>query len=240
MLGTAIANRLAREGAVVMVASRQLSKAQSWVDRQETDAKSYVPLQLDLSDNESINSCFESIRQCFSIPTIVIANASNREGLDTPFNQLTHDTFGQLFGVDVAGHVLLLRQIVAHLNAKASIVFLSSVYGQVGVDHRIYPKGIAPTPVQYSGTKSASLGVTRWLASYWGAREVRVNAVVAGGVKNVYRQTDEFFNAYSDKTMLRRMAEPDEIASAVAFLASDESSYVTGQCLVVDGGFTGW
>ncbi len=104
----------------------------------------------------------------------------------------------------------------------------------------IYPPGMASTPVQYAAVKGAALGLTRWLAAFWGARAVRVNAVVAGGIASGERQPEEFVRAYSRKTMLGRMASADEIASAVAFLASQEASYVTGECLVVDGGFSAW
>jgi NAD(P)-dependent dehydrogenase (short-subunit alcohol dehydrogenase family) len=97
-----------------------------------------------------------------------------------------------------------------------------------------------PTPVQYAAVKAAAEGATRWLAAMWGERGVRVNALVPGGVASTQRQSEEFVKRYSEKTMLRRMATAEEVASAAAFLASDEASYITGQCLVVDGGLTAW
>jgi NAD(P)-dependent dehydrogenase (short-subunit alcohol dehydrogenase family) len=99
---------------------------------------------------------------------------------------------------------------------------------------------MTPTPVQYSAVKAAAEGATRWLAAAWGERGVRVNALVAGGVASKQRQSSEFVKRYSEKTMLCRMALADEVASAAAFLASDEASYITGHCLVVDGGLTAW
>src|SRR5262249_14356983 len=122
----------------------------------------------------------------------------------------------------------------------ASFVLMSSIYGVVGVDHGIYPEGMAHTPVTYAAAKGATISMCRWLAALWGVRGVRVNAVIAGGVRSAQRQNEEFVRNYSSKTMLGRMAMPDEIANAVAFLASEESAYITGQCLAVDGGFTAW
>jgi NAD(P)-dependent dehydrogenase (short-subunit alcohol dehydrogenase family) len=241
LLGSAISTRLAAERATVIVTSRELSKAKHWCDQNQNADGKYIPAQLDLSEDKSIRDCLDNIVEQAGVPTIVVANASLRDGLALPFERITHDSFTKLFEVDIGGHVLLLRNSVERLAGKsASFVFLSSIYGEVGVDHSLYPEGMPPAPVQYAAVKAAALGTTRWLAALWGARGVRVNAVISGGVSSPGRQPEEFVKNYSAKTMLRRMASPEEVASAAAFLASDESSYVTGQCLVVDGGLTAW
>jgi NAD(P)-dependent dehydrogenase (short-subunit alcohol dehydrogenase family) len=225
----------------VAVASRNFAKAKLCAEQGEKTSGKYIPVRLDLADEQSICDCLDEVVNQAGVPTIIVANASLREGLGVPFEKITHDSFTNLFEVDIAGHVLLLRRSVDRLTGQpASIVFLSSIYGQAGVDHSIYPEGMAPTPVQYSAVKAAVQGATRWLAAVWGERGVRVNALVAGGVVSEQRQPKEFVKKYSEKTMLRRMASAEEVASAAAFLASDEASYITGQCLVVDGGLTAW
>jgi len=241
LLGTAIATRLAAEEAIVAVASRNLAKANLWVDERKGTGGQYLPVQLDLADQSSIRNCLDRLVEQAGVPSVVVANASLREGVNLPFGSITHDSFVKLLSVDIAGHVLLLQQNVERLAGQpASMVFLSSIYARAGVDHSIYPEGMAPTPVQYAAVKAAAEGATRWLAAAWGRRGVRVNALVAGGIASPQRQPAEFVKRYSEKTMLGRMASVEEVANAVAFLASDEASYITGHCLVVDGGLTAW
>lgn len=243
LLGGAIVHRLVVEGARVAIASRHIDKSKSWIEANGGDnAGQLIPVELDLADEASIRAAWEHLVREAALPTILIANASRREGLARPISELSHSDFSRLFEVDVAGHFLCARYLVEHTppGVNASVVFLSSVYALLGVDHRIYPHGMAPTPPQYASAKSGMIGLTKYLAALWGDRQVRINAVLAGGVRAANRQPDEFVHNYASKTMLRRMAAPDEIASAVTFLASDESSYITGECLKVDGGLAAW
>lgn len=241
LLGTAIATRLAAEEVTVAVASRDLAKAILWVEERKGAIDRYLPVQLNLADEPSIRDCLDHIVEKAGTPSIVVANASLREGLNSPFEGITHDSFTKLFAVDIAGHVLLLRQCVDRLAGQpASVIFLSSIYAHAGVDKSIYPEGMSSTPVQYAAVKAAAEGVTRWMAAAWGRKGVRVNALVAGGISSEEKQPKEFVKRYSEKTMLGRMASAEEVANVAAFLASDEASYITGQCVVADGGLTAW
>ena len=126
---------------------------------------------------------------------------------------------------------------------KGSIINIASIYGVVAPDQRIYQGAILQerrinTPLVYSTSKAAVVGLTRYLASYLAQSGIRVNAVTPGGVYS--GQNEAFVRNYSERCPMGRMANPEEIFSAVYFLASDASSYITGHNLIVDGGWTIW
>jgi NAD(P)-dependent dehydrogenase (short-subunit alcohol dehydrogenase family) len=114
----------------------------------------------------------------------------------------------------------------------------------IAPDQRIYrlpnmPENLQPVkPVSYSVVKSALIGLTRYLATYWAGRGIRVNAICPGGVGN--GQPEEFVTKLTSLIPMGRMARPDEYQGAILFLCSDASSYMTGATLVVDGGRTCW
>jgi len=243
LIGGAIARRFAAEGATVAVASRQKKKALNWIESVGNESASrLVPVELDLASAASIRDAIEHLGATIGWPDVVIANASRREDLSRPMNELMHADFGRLFETDVGGHYLCARHWAESLREghKASLIFLSSIYAEAGVDHSLYSPAMSPAPPQYAAVKAGVDGLVRYLAALWGSRGVRVNAVVAGGVRSAARQPEDFAARYARKTMLGRMAEPEEIAGVVAFLASDDATYITGECLKVDGGFCAW
>jgi NAD(P)-dependent dehydrogenase (short-subunit alcohol dehydrogenase family) len=119
---------------------------------------------------------------------------------------------------------------------SGSIVNFSSIYGIQAPDFSVYDQTEMTSPVEYSIIKAGILNFTRYLASYLGQDEIRVNSVSPGGVFN--DQDQRFIENYEREVPLGRMAEPHEISGAIVYLLSDAASYVTGHNLVVDGGWT--
>lgn len=117
-----------------------------------------------------------------------------------------------------------------------SLINFGSIYGLLGNDFTVYEGTSMTSAMAYSAIKGGIINLTRYLASYFGKYNVRVNSLCPGGVFN--NQNELFVKNYSNKTPLKRMAKPEEIASACLFLVSDASSYVSGHALVVDGGWT--
>ena len=123
---------------------------------------------------------------------------------------------------------------------NGSIVNISSIYGIVGPDQRIYGKSKLNSPPSYSAVKSGIVNLTKYFASYWAGKNVRVNTLTPGGVQDASYQSSQFIKKYSEKTILGRMAKNDDYDGAILFLISDASSYMTGSNLIVDGGWTAW
>lgn len=124
-----------------------------------------------------------------------------------------------------------------------SIIQTASIYGVMAPDQRIYENSFymgrqINTPAIYATSKAGVIGLTKYLASYWAKRGIRVNTLSPGGTES--GQNDEFVHRYSSRVPMNRMAKADEMVGALLYLASDASSYVTGQNIVVDGGLECW
>jgi NAD(P)-dependent dehydrogenase (short-subunit alcohol dehydrogenase family) len=135
-------------------------------------------------------------------------------------------------------HFFLSQQVLKQMRKQnfGSIVNISSIYGVVGNDFTIYEGTNMVQPAAYSAIKGGLINFTRYLASYYGRYNIRVNCVSPGGIFD--HQPESFVTAYEKKVPLKRMGRSDDIAPAVSFLLSDEAKYITGQNLVVDGGWT--
>lgn len=160
------------------------------------------------------------------------------------FEDYPLDQWNAALGVNLTGMFLITQACVKPMLAqgkKGSIINICSTYGLNGPDQRIYikeGKRVAFKPVYYTVTKAGVLGFTKYLSAYYAGTEIRVNALTPGGVFNNHEEY--FVKNYSAKTILGRMARKDEMNGALLFLASDASSYMTGNNLVVDGGWTAW
>ncbi len=162
------------------------------------------------------------------------------------FEDFQLETWREIMSVNVDALFLLAKHVGRHMvqnKIKGSIIQTGSVYGVVAPDQRIYEGSRyldrqISSPAVYSASKAAVVGLTSYLASYWGAQGIRVNTLTPGGIES--GQNDIFKNKYSARVPLNRMGQADELLGALIFLASESSSYVTGQNLIVDGGLTVW
>lgn len=162
------------------------------------------------------------------------------------FEEYSLDTWRDILSVNLDG-VMLVDQVIGSYMAShqksGAIVHTASIYGIQAPDQRIYEGsnylgGSINTPAVYSASKGAVISLTKYLATYWADKGVRVNCITPGGVES--GQNEIFKRKYSDRVPLGRMAQAKEIADGVMFLLSQRSSYITGHNLIVDGGFSIW
>lgn len=141
--------------------------------------------------------------------------------------------------VNLTSAFLLAKHVHNRLDQSgmASVIFLSSIYGSLGPDWSLYDNTSMGNPLAYGASKGGLQQLMRYLATLW-APSVRVNCVSPGGIQ--HGQTEDFIRRYEQRTPMRRMATPEDIAGPVIFLASDAARYVTGQNILVDGGWSAW
>ena len=211
-----------------------------------------VAIECDVSSPPLIAAAMARVLGEFGDINILVNNAATKgrsvEAFMAPFEDYRLDVWREIMAVNLDG-MFLMAQAVGKRWVEAgqrggSIIMTSSIYGIVGPDFRIYEgaenyahQAIA-SPAVYSASKAGVIWLTRYLATYWGPKGIRVNALVPGGVAS--GQNSAFKRAYADRVPLRSMADAGDMCGAVIWLASYASDYVTGQTIVVDGGLTAW
>jgi NAD(P)-dependent dehydrogenase (short-subunit alcohol dehydrogenase family) len=252
LLGRQFCTTLAEAGARVAVVDINEKAAGGVVDELMGAGYKAMSVRTDISDPESVAAMARKTLESFKSLDILVNSAAldpkfdqeniGKQGANA-FEDFPLEAWNQALGVNLTGMFLCSQAASKAMLAqgKGAIINICSTYGLVGPDQRIYEReGQPPSfkPVTYTVTKAGVLGLTKYLATYYAGKNIRVNALTPGGV---YVDHDEtFVKAYSARTVMGRMAERTEMNGALLFLASDASSYMTGSNLVVDGGWTAW
>lgn len=239
-LGSALARGLAEAGASVILSSRDEGRAREAIKAlPRGEGAEHFPLVLDHMEQETLPAAFERALQ-FADKVDVLLN-NGHEALGADWTNVTAEQFTQHLA-NATGYFELARlvrnQAVAS-NHSASIIMLGSMYGIVGSYPDAYEGICNASPIAYHTLKGGIVHMTRHLAVYWAADRVRVNCLSPGPFP---RDTAPaaMVERLKQKSPMKRMGQPHELKGAVVFLASDASSYVTGQNLLVDGGWTAW
>ena len=246
ILGTRMARALVTHGARVAVVDRDAGRAEAVVAALGAGAVRSHAYAADITDRAALESLRDAVEGDLGPVEVLVNNAAAKSvNFFEPFERFPLEDWEEVMRVNLTGAMLACQVLGAPMaeRGRGSIINTLSIYSIVAPDQRIYEGSLYEgrainTPVVYSASKAALWGLTKYLAAYWGHRGVRVNAVTPGGVFS--GQNETFVARYSARVPLGRMAERDEIVGAVVFLASDASSYITGQNIVVDGGLTVW
>lgn len=200
----------------------------------------------DVTDPRSVRAAADRVAATWGVADVLFNNAATKsENFFAPFEDFPLEDWNAVMAVNLTGAMLCSQAFGAPMaqRGRGAIVNTLSIYGIVAPDQRIYEGSEYQgrpinTPAIYCASKAGLWGLSQYLASYWGGKGVRVNAVTPGGIFS--GQNDTFVRHYSQRVPLGRMASRDDIVNAMVFLASDASSYLNGHNLVVDGGWTVW
>jgi gluconate 5-dehydrogenase len=236
-LGGAMARGLAEAGARVIVGSRDAGRGAAAAAA--LPGSSHLSVVLDHMEPRTIERGWQWVVEHAGRVDVLVNNG--HEALGADWRTVTHEEFVRQMG-NAAGYFELARRVrdlAVSRGAPASIILVGSMYGVVGSYPEAYA-GICPaSPVAYHALKGGIVHLARHLAVYWAADGVRVNCLSPGPFPPP-RVDRRLVERLSGKSPMRRMGRPYELKGAVVFLASDASSYVTGQNLLVDGGWTAW
>jgi NAD(P)-dependent dehydrogenase (short-subunit alcohol dehydrogenase family) len=226
-IGFAAAKRLVAEGAFVFISGRRQSELDSAV---AAIGRNVVGIQGDVSKLADLDRLFAAVREQKGKIDVLFANAGIAE--PTVLGEISEELFDRHFDINVKGALFTVQKALPLLRDGSSIILSSSVVGSKGFPGRSV----------YSATKAALRSFARTWTSDLKARKIRVNVVSPGGIdtpglQGLNRQSSDGLSAqFRDRVPLGRIGQPEDIASAVAFLASDDASYIAGTELFVDGG----
>lgn len=252
LLGKQFSRALGEAGAGVVVADIDLEGAQKHTNQLINDDIQAMALQVDITDPDSVDKLVTSCVDRFGRLDILVNSAALDPKFDpenitaqssNAFETYPLEAWKNAIDVNLTGTFLVTQACAKQMLAQnyGVVINICSTYGLAGPDQRLYERPDRSQqykPVYYTVTKAGILGFTRYLATYYASKPIRVNALTPGGI---YNQHDEaFVEKYAARTVLGRMAHMDEMNGAIVFLASEASSYMTGSNLVVDGGWTAW
>ncbi len=255
-IGAELVKEFYRRDSKVAVVSRSVSpeRVEKVLGAELANSGRIFARAVDIQNKHDINAFLDELEKKWGTPDVLVNNA----GLDTqpsappevsgPFEEFPEEVFREVVNVNLVGTFLMTQAVgrrMVNAGKGGSIINIGSIYGMVSPVQDIYAykkekTGVAfIKPVAYSAAKSGVYNLTRYCATYWGKKGIRVNTFTPSGV---FRDTQdkEFQTNYCNRMPIGRMAQADEYNGAIIFLASDASKYMTGSNLIMDGGWTAW
>ena len=228
LLGSAIIEKLIEDGAFVIN-----------LDINHKTNESLSNIECDITNQESVDNSLNLIINKYEKIDGLVNNAYPRtQDWGNKFEDIKLDSWKKNIDWQLNSYFYMSQQVAVQMakQKSGSIINIASIYGVIGPDFTVYDGTNMTMPAGYAAIKGGLINLTRYMASYFGPHKVRVNTVSPGGIFD--NQNISFVENYEKKVPLRRMGLPEDITPSVSFLLSDESKYITGQNLIVDGGWT--
>jgi gluconate 5-dehydrogenase len=242
-LGFAIGGALAQAGASVLIAGRDAAKSEAAAARIRADGGEARAVKMDVTNTRSVERALAGAGALDILVNNAIAPPPGLPNPVSPRRARFPEDADWKGGLDVTlgATFRLIRSAVPRLRrGKGSIINIATMYALVSPDHRVYGTSGEDSPAYYGAGKAGMLQLTRYYARLLGPEGIRVNALSPGPFPSAAVKAGQpaLMRRLAAKTALGRLGEPDELMGAVVFLSGDASSYLTGQNLVVDGGWT--
>lgn len=245
LLASEHAKALANYGATVILADVNLEKCKQAAEKLSIENINVSAKHCDVTSINSWQQLLADTLKEFGKVDILINNAgftnqSRSANYDATFENFPLEDWNAIMNVNLNGTFLGCQVIGKQMlqQGKGSIVNMASLYGVVSPNHNIYPGTGITQPVAYSVSKHGVIGLTKYVATLWASKGVRVNALTPGGIYNEHKGL--FLERFGQLNPIGRMSDKSELQGAIVYLASDASSHVVGHNLIVDGGWTAW
>jgi len=236
-LASSMVEDLTKVKAKVVLLVKDLNKAYSLCEKIDLP-KTHV-FEVDISSKQSIENCFLQVSKTFKNIDVLVNNATFVKA--KPFGKYEKEDWQYNFDGTIISVDMVTQEVLKYMKNKGRIINISSMYGMVSPDESIYEDENSVNPIAYGVGKAGLIQYTKYAAMKLAKKGINVNTISFGPFPNKNNVKDEkFLKALANKTFLKRVGNPKEVSAAVFFLSLDENSFLTGQNIVVDGGWTSW
>ena len=239
LLGRAFCKGIAAQGAVVVAADIDKSAVDVLVNDIQASGQSAEPVLLDIIDKQMIDNLIERLDEKYGrIDAVVNCAYPRNQNWGRLFENVEYEDFCINVNLHLGGYFLIAQRFCNYFRKQGhgNLVNISSIYGSMVPRFEIYEGTEMTMPVEYAAIKSAIQQLSRYVARYYRGDGIRCNTLSPGGVEA--GQPKEFLTAYNSYCGTKGMLDPDDLVQPLLFLLSDASSYISGQDIIVDDGFS--
>jgi NAD(P)-dependent dehydrogenase (short-subunit alcohol dehydrogenase family) len=243
LLGVQFAKVLARYGANVILTDYDISECKKKV--KELFNEKIIAMELDVTSKSDWNTTLAKVFKKYGSVDILVnsaayTNKTKTDSFDNSFENTTLESWNQMLNVNLTGSFLGCQTAAKYMKMGkgGSIINISSLYGVVSPNHKMYPGTGIVQPIAYTVSKHGVMGLTKYASTWLAEDGIRVNSITPGGIFDGH--SDLFLERFGQLSPNGRMSKKEELDGALIYLASNASSSVIGQNLIVDGGWTTW
>lgn len=242
LVGRAFCEAILQFGGTVVAADIKAANPEAYgAELAQRYPKKSIGVAVDVEDKNSISALKDAaLKEFTAISGLVLAHQNKSHLKFEPFEEVTEENWNKVLGVNLTGTFLACQVLGGYMAAQGSgvIVTMPSTYSEVAPNQHLYEGTSLGCPAEYSASKGGVYALSRYLASYWAAKGVRVNMLTPHGVWNNHEA--EFEKNFARFSPMERMSYNHEVAATLIYMLSDASSYMTGATVLNDGGWTVW